>query len=71
MHPLLNIAVTAARAAGRIIVRYLDRVDTLDVSTKYLNEFVTKVDQEAEAIIIADIRKAYPDHAILAEERRQ
>ena len=68
MHPLLNIAVTAARAAGRIIVRYLDRVDTLDVSTKYLNEFVTKVDQEAEAIIIADIRKAYPQHAILAEE---
>ncbi len=68
MHPLLNIAVAAARAAGRIIVRYLDRVDTLDVSTKYLNEFVTKVDQEAEAIIIADIRKAYPDHAILAEE---
>lgn len=68
MHPLLNIAVTAARAAGSIIVRYLDRVDTLNVSTKHMNEFVTEVDREAEAIIIADIRKAYPDHAILAEE---
>ena len=68
MHPLLNIAVTAARAAGSVIVRYLDRVDTLDVATKYMNEFVTQVDREAEAIIIADIRKAYPHHAILAEE---
>jgi len=68
MHPMLNIAVAAARAAGSIIVRYLDRVDTLDVSTKHMNEFVTQVDREAEAIIIADIRKAYPGHAILAEE---
>ena len=68
MHPMLNIAVAAARAAGSIIVRYLDRVDTLNVSSKHLNEFVSEVDREAEAIIIADIRKAYPDHAILAEE---
>jgi len=68
MHPLLNIAVTAARAAGSVIVRYLDRVDTLNVATKHMNEFVTQVDREAEAIIIADIRKAYPHHAILAEE---
>ena len=68
MHPMLNIAVAAARAAGSFIVRYLDRVDTLNVSSKHMNEFVTEVDREAEAIIIADIRKAYPDHAILAEE---
>ncbi len=68
MHPMLNIAVAAARAAGSLIVRYLDRIDTLNVSTKHMNEFVTEVDREAEAIIIADIRKAYPDHAILAEE---
>lgn len=68
MHPLLNIAVTAARAAGNIIVRYLDRVDTLDVATKHMNQFVTQVDREAEAIIIAEIHKAYPHHAILAEE---
>jgi myo-inositol-1(or 4)-monophosphatase len=68
MHPLLNIAIGAARAAGSLIVRYLDRVDTLDVATKHKNEFVSQVDREAEAIIVADIRKAYPDHAILAEE---
>jgi myo-inositol-1(or 4)-monophosphatase len=64
---MLNIAVAAARAAGSLIVRYLERVDTLNVSSKHMNEFVTEVDREAEAIIIGDIRKAYPDHAILAE----
>ncbi len=49
-------------------MRYLDRIDTLNVSTKHMNEFVTEVDREAEAIIVGDIRKAYPGHAILAEE---
>jgi len=68
MHPMLNIAVAAARAAGSLIVRYLDRVDTLDVATKHKNEFVSQVDREAEAIIIGEIHKAYPQHAILAEE---
>ena len=68
IHPLLNIAITAARAAGSLIVRYLDRVDTLEVASKHLNDFVTKVDQEAEAIIIAEIRKSYPDHGVLGEE---
>jgi myo-inositol-1(or 4)-monophosphatase len=65
---MLNIAVAAARTAGSIIVRYLDRVDTLNITSKHMNEFVTEVDREAEAIIVGDIRKAYPDHAILAEE---
>ena len=68
MHPMLNIAVPAARAAGSIIVRYLELVDTLTITVKQRNEFVTEVDREAEAVIIDAIRKAYPDHAILAEE---
>jgi myo-inositol-1(or 4)-monophosphatase len=65
---MLNIGVRASRAAGGIILRYLERVDTLNVTTKQRNEFVTEVDREAEAVIIDTIRRAYPDHAILAEE---
>ena len=68
MHPMLNIAVRAARTAGSIIVRYLERVDSLTVTAKRRNEFVSDVDREAEAVIIEVIRKAYPDHAVLAEE---
>lgn len=68
MHALLNIAVRAARQAGEIIVRSLSRLDSLAVSTKGRNDFVTEVDRAAEREIIAIIRKAYPSHAILAEE---
>lgn len=68
MHPMLNIAVRAARAAGNQILRYVDRLDTLNVSTKQRNEFFSEVDQLAEQEIIKVLRKFYPDHAILAEE---
>lgn len=68
MHPMLNIAVRAARNAGNLIVRYLDRIDQLTVSNKERNDFVTEVDRGAEQEIIQVIRKAYPSHAILAEE---
>lgn len=68
MAPLLNIAVRAARRAGDLIVRHLDRVDTLTVNTKRHNDFVTEVDRQAEAEIINTVRRAYPDHAFLAEE---
>lgn len=68
MHPMLNIAIQAARTAGRIIVRFVDRIDAIDVSEKNRNDFVTEVDYLAEQEIIETIHKMYPDHAILAEE---
>ncbi len=68
MHPLMNIAVSAARAAGRVIMRELPKADQLKVSSKAANDFVSEVDRNAEATVIRTIRKAYPEHAILAEE---
>ena len=68
MHPTTNIAIRAARDAGRVLLRYYDRVDTLKVPAKQRNDFVSEVDKAAEAAIINVIRKAYPQHAILAEE---
>ena len=68
MHPMINIAVRAARSAGNVLLRYFDRVDTLTVTSKGLNDFVSEVDRSAEQAIIQVLHKAYPDHAILAEE---
>lgn len=68
MHPMLNIATRAARSAGDIIVRYVDRLDELTVASKQANDFVSEVDRQAEEAIIHTLRKAYPDHGILAEE---
>ncbi len=65
---MLNIAVRAARNAGNLIVRALDRVGQLSVTAKSRNDFVTEVDKQAEQEIIATLRKSYPNHGILAEE---
>ncbi|HID81786.1 MAG TPA: inositol monophosphatase [Chromatiales bacterium] len=68
MHPVLNIAVQAARAAGHVIIRHINRIDSLTISNKARNDFVSEVDRMAEAEIIEVIKKAYPEHSILAEE---
>ena len=68
MQPMLNIAVKAARAAGQVIVRHAGRIDTLTVRNKRPNDYVSEVDHLAEREIIRVIHRAYPDHAILAEE---
>jgi len=68
MHPILNIAVRAARSAGNIIVRYVNHIDSLNITTKGYNDFVSEVDRQAETEIISILHKAYPDHGILAEE---
>ncbi len=68
---MLNIAIRAARSAGNIIIRSLQHVEHLEVTTKGRNDFVSDVDRLAEQEIINVIHKAYPDHAILAEESGQ
>ena len=68
MQPLLNIAVRAARRAGDLIVRNVDRVPSLGVRTKSRNDFVTEIDQLAERDIVETIRRTHPDHGFLGEE---
>lgn len=68
MAPLLNIAVRAARRAADLIIRSLNKLDSLQISSKGRNDYVTEVDEAAEREIIATIRRAHPDHAFLAEE---
>lgn len=67
-HPHLTIAVRAARRAGDIIARSLNRAGPLEISAKGWNEQVTEVDHQAERDIIETIRRSYPDHAFMAEE---
>ena len=68
MQPLLNIAIRAARRAGDLIVRNVDRVPSLGVRSKSRNDFVTEIDQLAERDIIETIRRSHPDHGFLGEE---
>jgi myo-inositol-1(or 4)-monophosphatase len=68
MHPMLTIAVKAARRAGGIINRATRNLDIVSVQEKAANDFVSQVDREAEQAIIRTLHESYPDHAILAEE---
>ena len=68
LHPMLNIAIKAARAAGAIINRGSQDLDILKISSKGPNDFVSEIDQLAEAAIIEILLTAYPGHGILAEE---
>ena len=65
---MLNVAIKAARAAGAIINRAALDVESVRVSQKQSNDFVTEVDQASENAIIETLLTAYPDHGILAEE---
>ncbi|MBB5017752.1 myo-inositol-1(or 4)-monophosphatase [Chitinivorax tropicus] len=68
MHPMLNIAVKAARRAGTIINRASNNLDVLRVERKNHNDFVSEVDRAAEQAITEVLLDAYPNHAILGEE---
>ncbi len=68
MHPMLTIAVKAARRASTIITRASRDIDSLTVTHKRHNDFVSEVDKAAEAAIIETLLDAYPKHGILAEE---
>ena len=68
LHPMLNVAIKAARAAGAIINRAALDVEAVRISQKQVNDFVTEIDHASEAAIIETLLTAYPDHAILAEE---
>ncbi|MEI7762350.1 MAG: inositol monophosphatase family protein [Comamonadaceae bacterium] len=71
LHPMINVAIKAARAAGAIINRAALDVEAVRISQKLVNDFVTDVDHAAEAVIIETLLAAYPGHGILAEESGQ
>ncbi|MEO8856138.1 MAG: inositol monophosphatase family protein, partial [Burkholderiaceae bacterium] len=68
LHPMMNVAIRAARAAGAIINRAALDVEAVRISQKQVNDFVTEVDHASEASIIEILLTAYPGHGIHAEE---
>ena len=65
---MLNVAIRAARAAGAIINRAALDIESVRISQKQVNDFVTEIDHASEDAIIDTLLTAYPDHAILGEE---
>ena len=66
--PVLAVAVRAARRAGSVIVDAARDLKRLPAHAKEHGDIVTAADNEAEDAIVATIRAAFPEHAILGEE---
>jgi myo-inositol-1(or 4)-monophosphatase len=67
-HPVLNVAIEAAHAAGNIMRRQMQHVDAIPVERKARHDYVSEVDKACEAEIVREISRYYPDHAFLCEE---
>jgi myo-inositol-1(or 4)-monophosphatase len=61
-----RVAIRAARAAGRIHMKRLLRINVTRKSNSI--DLVTEADHESEAAVIEVLQRALPTHAILAEE---
>jgi myo-inositol-1(or 4)-monophosphatase len=65
LHPELATAITAAAAAGQIIVDGVDQLHEFD--QKGVGDLVSEIDRRADAAI-SDVLKSHSDAAILSEE---
>ncbi|MGH8212357.1 MAG: inositol monophosphatase family protein [Rhodanobacteraceae bacterium] len=63
----LGVALAAARAAGERVMAHFDRGVAVEIKPDATP--VTIADREAEDIIREALLRAFPDHAILGEER--
>ncbi|UDG81192.1 Inositol-1-monophosphatase [Candidatus Hartigia pinicola] len=68
MHPILNIAIRAARKASNHITKSYEMPNNVQITKKGANDFVTNIDHECEHLIIEVIRQYYPEHTIFSEE---
>lgn len=66
--PVVNIMVKAARAAGNVLLRGMHKLDAISVVEKDRMDFASEMDEQAEKAAVRELRRAYPDHAILGEE---
>ena len=68
LSPALNVMTSAARKAGRKLIRDFGEVENLQISLKGPADFVSVADQRTERILIEELQRARPGYPILSEE---
>ena len=68
MNPLLETAVSAARAGGEILLASWRNLPQGSVEEKQQNDYVTRADRESEEAIVATIRARFAEDSFLGEE---
>ncbi|GAB4173156.1 MAG: inositol-phosphate phosphatase [Wenzhouxiangellaceae bacterium] len=68
-HPYLNTAIEAAHKAGDLLLKHRDRIEGIPVERKARGDYVSELDRLCEQLIRTELKRRYPDHAILGEEQ--
>src|ERR1700756_344337 len=68
LSPALNVMTSAARKAGRRLIRDFGEIENLQVSLKGPADFVSVADQRTESILVAELQRARSGYPILTEE---
>ncbi len=66
--PVVNVMVKAARAAGGVLLRNMNRLDAINVIEKDRLDYASEVDEQAEQAVVKELRRAFPDAGFLGEE---
>jgi len=66
--PVITVMIKAARAAGNVLLRHINRLDALNVVQKQRMDYASEVDSEAEKVAIRELSRAYPEYGIFGEE---
>ncbi|MBP7370161.1 MAG: inositol monophosphatase [Arenimonas sp.] len=67
-NPVITVMVKAARLGGSVILRHMNKLDSLSVFEKSKLDYASEVDSLAETEIIKELKRAYPTAAFLCEE---
>lgn len=68
LSPALNVMTSAARKAGRRLIRDFGEVENLQISLKGPGDFVSVADQRTESILVGELQRARAGYPILTEE---
>ena len=69
MNKVIQVAVESAERASEVLMEYYERAEYLKAKKKKGKDFVTQADKESERVIIETIRKNFPTHLIVSEEK--
>lgn len=63
MHPMINLALQAARDASEAIAHSSDRLDRVKIIDADADKFMTSMDQAADKTVLYHLQKAHPEHS--------
>ncbi|WP_066096340.1 inositol monophosphatase family protein [Xanthomonas massiliensis] len=66
--PAVNVMVKAARLAGNVLLRNINKLDSLNVVQKGRMDYASEVDADAEKTAIKELKRAYPGYGVFGEE---